>query len=65
MIAATSTAILNEYDAKMMEKNDYSLIDEANQKIADNAKAIVSDTLNKVLYVASTQMKCNFNRADN
>ena len=49
----------------MMEKNDYSLIDEANQKIADNAKAIVSDTLNKVLYVASTQMKCNFNRADN
>lgn len=65
MIAATSTAILNEYDAKMMEKNDYSLIDEANQKIADNAKAIVSDTLNKVLYVACTQMKCNFNRADN
>ena len=65
MIAATSTAILNEYDAKMMEKNDYSLIDEANQKIADNAKAIVIDTLNKVLYVASTQMKCNFNRADN
>ena len=47
------------------EKEINSLIDEANQKIADNAKAIVSDTLNKGLYVASTQMKCNFNRADN
>ena len=63
-------ALMSLVDKEIIKKTGeqpayYSLIDEANQKIADNAKAIVSDTLNKVLYVASTQMKCNFNRADN
>lgn len=64
-IASKSHAILNTYDAKMIENNDYSLIDEANEAVCKMAKKEATTTLNKVLLDASSHMKCNYNRADN
>ena len=64
-VAAASRAILNTYDAKMIETNDYSLIDKANEEICQMVKKEATSTLNKVLLDASTHMKCNYNRADN
>lgn len=64
-IASKSRAILNTYDAKMIENNDYSLIDEANEAVCKMAKKEATTTLNKVLLDASSHMKCNYNRADN
>lgn len=57
--------IVLEYDKKMTEANDYSLIKEANQKLADMAKEKTTECLNKVLLEASKQMKNGYNRADN
>lgn len=64
-IAAKSRAIINEYDEKIEKTKDFKLIDEANAKITNMAKEVVSDTLSKVLLESSKHMKCNFNRADN
>ena len=49
----------------MIETNDYSLIDKANEEICQMVKKEATSTLNKVLLDASTHMKCNYNRADN
>ncbi len=63
--AAKARAIMNEYEAKMIAANDFSLLEEANEKIAAMAKQETDDTLNKVLMDASVHMKCGYNRADN
>jgi len=57
--------IIWEYDARMSENNDYTLMEEANQKLADIAREKSTDTLNKVLSEASKQMKVGYSRADN
>lgn len=64
-VPAKARAILNEYDAKMMETKDYSLVDEANEKIAAMAKAEADKLLNKVLLAASSNMKVFYHRSDN
>ena len=64
-IAAKSRAILNRYEAKMIESQDFSLIEKANEEIAKMAKTEAGNTLKTVLGQASMAMKCNFNRADN
>ena len=64
-VAARAHKIIRCYDQKMMESNDYSLIDEANEAIAEMAKEEATKTLNNVLLERSKHMKCNYNRADN
>ena len=63
--AAKARAIMNEYDAKMIETGDFSLIDEANEKIAAMAKEETDKTLGLVLMESSKHMKCGYSRADN
>lgn len=57
--------IMREYDRRMLESGDYSLSAEANEKLAQMAKEKSTQTLNKVLRVASETMKNGYNRADN
>ena len=64
-VAAKSHEIINKYDKKMIESNDYSLINQANEEICKMAKKLATKTLNDVLMNASKNMKCNYNRADN
>ena len=57
--------IVWEYDRKMIESGDFSLMEEANRKLCDMAKEQTTDTLNKLLLESSTHMKNGYNRADN
>ena len=54
-----------EYDKKMIEANDFTLMNEANEKLCAMARKETINTLNKVLHDASTHMKNGYNRADN
>ena len=49
----------------MTEKNDFSLTEEANEKLVAMAREETVSTLNKVLRTASEKMKNGFNLADN
>jgi len=60
-----SYKIINEYDKKMIESKDYSLVDEANKKIINMVKEETDKTLKQVLGVASNKMKTRYNRGDN
>ena len=64
-VAARARGILHEYDQKMTETADYSLIREANEKLAGMAKEETTRALNAVLKTASTLMKNGYSRADN
>ncbi len=64
-ILSKGRQLVREYDEKMLEKKDFSLIPEANQKLADMAKKEASNTLSKVLREASIAMKCTYHRTDN
>ena len=57
--------LIAEYDRKMAESGDFSLMGEANEALCRMAKERTTDTLNKVLYDASLHMKNGYNRADN
>ncbi|MCR4617984.1 MAG: C69 family dipeptidase [Lachnospiraceae bacterium] len=57
--------IVIEYDKKMIGAKDYSLTEEANEKLCKMAKEKTTDTLNKVLLESSKHMKNGYNRADN
>ena len=63
--AAQAHQIINEYDKKMIAANDFSLINEANEKLAAMGKKETIKCLNNVLFEASRLMKNNYNRADN
>ena len=60
--------ILNKYDALIQKKLDpetrQNLRQEANQKMAEIVKKETADTLNKVLYELSNQMKNSYARSD-
>ena len=64
-VATEGRRIVIEYDKKMCETKDFSLAEEANQKLCNMAKKQTIDTLNKVLFEASKQMKNGYSRADN
>ncbi len=64
-IAIEGRRIILEYDKKMIETKDYSLMDKANKELADMAKAATTDTLNKILHEASVAMKNGYNLSDN
>ena len=57
-----------KYDALLEKESDaakrMSLRHQANQEIADMVKKEASDTLNKVLYELSNQMKNAYSRSD-
>ena len=64
-VPSKSHQIINEYDKKMMETNDYSLLEKANEEICKMCKKESTSTINKVMLEASKKMKNNYNRADN
>lgn len=59
---------INQYDELLSKESDaekrMQLRQEANQKIADMVKKETQDTLNKVLYELSNQMKNAYSRSD-
>ncbi len=57
--------LVHEYDAKMKDTGDFSLIEKANEELCDMAKKETVKCLNQVLLNASKGMKNNYNRADN
>ncbi len=64
-VATEGRRIIREYDQKMIAANDFTLMAEANEKLAQMAKEKTTDTLNKVLLESSKHMKNGYNRADN
>lgn len=64
-VASQGHQIINEYDARMIKENNFSLTEEANEKICEMAKKETIKCLNNVLLQASKNMKNNYNRADN
>ena len=64
-LAVESRKIVREYDQKMAETGDFSLTDEANEKLAELAKKETTKVLSNVLREASIRMRNGFNRADN
>ncbi len=63
-VAAEGRRIMAEYDRKMAESGSFSLIPEANEKLAAMAREHTVRTLKEVLKEASIRMKNGFNRAD-
>lgn len=64
-VLSQARRILNEYDRKMIAASDFTLLPEANEALCAMAQKETTSTLNKVLMVASQQMKNGYNRADN
>ena len=64
-VAAKGRRLLLEYDRKMAASGDFSLTEEANEKLSAMAREETTATLNKVLLSASEKMKNGFNMADN
>ena len=64
-VAVRGRQIIREYDQKMKQSGDFSLIKEANESLCSMAKEETTKVLNKVLLDASTHMKNGFNLADN
>ena len=56
--------LIREYDEKMISKNDFSLTEEADRKLAAMLKEQASATLKKMLMAASGKMKNDFNLED-
>ncbi len=57
--------IVRAYDQRMRESGDFALTEDANRELAAMAKRETTETLGKVLYERSKDMKNGFNRADN
>ncbi len=60
--------LINTYDALLAKESDeqkrMSLKEEANEKIAEMLKKAAADTLSKVLFELSSQMKNAYSRSD-
>ena len=57
--------LVKEYDARMKESGDYTLTDEANEKIAAMVKEETTKVVNELVLEASKAMKDGYNLADN
>ena len=64
-IGTKGREIIREYDEKMIKTGDFSLTEEANEKLSAMAEKETTSTLNKVLQTASEKMKNGYNLADN
>ncbi|MCR5546636.1 MAG: C69 family dipeptidase, partial [Lachnospiraceae bacterium] len=57
--------LIHKYDELLDQTNDMKKVsEEANQEIADMVKSETQNTLNKVLYEVSNQMKNSYARSD-
>ena len=65
MMAVKGRQLIKEYDQKYQNQPEETVLEEGNEKLAEMAKKLTIQTLNKVLYEASTHMKNGYNRADN
>lgn len=66
-VAAKAHALLHKYDALIAQAEagkKITLCQQANEEMAAIAKALTQDTLNKVLYELSNNMKNAFSRSD-
>ena len=67
-VLSNGHALISQYDEKLRQEADLekraALREEANQKIADMLKKEAADTLNKVLFELSSQMKNAYSRSD-
>ena len=63
-VAVKGRQLILEYDRKMTESGDFSLTEEANEKLSAMAREETVSVLNKVLMTASEKMKNGFNMAD-
>lgn len=57
--------MINEYDAKFRERSDASVLEEANEKIAEKVKKESDKALGNLLANASEKMKIRYHRGDN
>lgn len=57
--------LLREFDQKIGESGDYTMMEKANEALCRMAKEQTTEALNKILLEASTHMKNGYNRADN
>ncbi len=64
-IANRGTALVYEYDKKMIDADDFTMTAKANDALAAMAKEEATSTLGKVLRQASIAMRCGYQRADN
>ena len=64
-VATKGREIIREYDEKMIKAGNFSLTEEANEKLSAMAEKETTSTLNKVLQTASEKMKNGYNLADN
>ena len=64
-VAAKGRQLILEYDRKMAASGDFSLTEEANEKLTAMVREETVSVLNKVLQAASEKMKNGYNLADN
>ena len=64
-VAIRGRQLVREYDAKMTQSGNYTLIREANEKLCAMAKEETTKALNKILLDASTHMRNGFSLSDN
>ena len=64
-VAAKGRRLVREYDRKMLDSGDFSLAEEANEKLAAMAREEAGKTLNAVLQSATENMKNGFSLSDN
>ena len=64
-VAVKGRQLIREYDEKMTASGDFSLTEEANEKLSAMAREETVAVLNKVLLTASEKMKNGYNMADN
>ncbi|MBQ2478708.1 MAG: C69 family dipeptidase, partial [Erysipelotrichales bacterium] len=62
--ANESHRLLSEYDRKMTENNDFSLMEKANEDLAEMAQKESVRCLNQVLNYACRNMRNNYSRKD-
>lgn len=60
--SAKSHELLNTYDAKMTEQQDFGLCEEANEAICDMFRKSMNEVLSKVILTASKEMKNTYHR---
>ena len=67
-VLSACRALLNQYDAKQLAETDparrVALRQEANEALAAEVKARAADTLDKVLFELSSNMKNAYSRSD-
>ena len=64
-VAIRSRELVREYDRKMAASGEFSLTQEANEKLCAMCQEETVSVLNKVLLTASEHMKNGFRLADN